>query len=635
MSFTYPLGLLGLIGIPVLIILYIIKSHYVEQTVASVYLWQLSERFLKKKKRLRFGGLLCLLLEILAVAAISLTIAGPRFVLPDAAQDYCFVLDASGSMTADCGGVSRFEAGKERIREIIAGSENGSTYSLIVAGDSTFEAFSATDDREAAVAMLDSLSCSWSTGNCADALSVAQAYYTVEHSPVTYLVTDKPYETEHIELINMAPTEENYAFVSYRASRLLTEEGRLPQITVSGEVISYDREAEITVELYLDGNLCGETTVSAAKLTPTPFEITADVVSYSDARVVITNPDSQTADNEGVLYSRGETENNKTLLVSDAPSYLEFLLKSSGKTSVEVVPSGLYAQNKEAYTGYGLYIFDSFTDPGKLPDTLPTGATIWFFNLKKSIPGTGFGFREVVEAEGTLGSGEDERDNRFEPSYTTSTASFAKKMTEGMIKQQISVKKYARYVPSRSFTTLLSQGSDSLIFLGNNENGDRQVAFSFDLHDSDLPLMADFLILMDHLLEYSFPTVLEETLFTVGDEVTVNVPAGCTDLLLTAPSGKITYPDFSSNVSESLLEEAGSYTLTATVGGREQVYRLFVRLPGEESYAVADGILALEPQSDSVAVDGFYDKLIFYFIILAVAFVLDWGVYCYEQYQLR
>ena len=47
MSFLYPLGLLGLIGIPILIIIYIIKTKYTEQTVASTYLWLLSERFLK------------------------------------------------------------------------------------------------------------------------------------------------------------------------------------------------------------------------------------------------------------------------------------------------------------------------------------------------------------------------------------------------------------------------------------------------------------------------------------------------------------------------------------------------------------------------------------------------------------
>ena len=41
MSFSNPLGLLGLLAIPVLILIYIIKSKYTEQTIPSTYLWTL------------------------------------------------------------------------------------------------------------------------------------------------------------------------------------------------------------------------------------------------------------------------------------------------------------------------------------------------------------------------------------------------------------------------------------------------------------------------------------------------------------------------------------------------------------------------------------------------------------------
>ena len=49
MTFLYPIGLLGLIGVPILIIVYLIKNRYTEQTVSSTYLWRLSERFIKRK----------------------------------------------------------------------------------------------------------------------------------------------------------------------------------------------------------------------------------------------------------------------------------------------------------------------------------------------------------------------------------------------------------------------------------------------------------------------------------------------------------------------------------------------------------------------------------------------------------
>ena len=99
MTFLYPLGLLGLIGIPILIIIYIIKSKYTEQLVASTYLWTLSERFLKRKNPIsRVTGMISLILQLLAVLFISLAIAHPIITVPGAAKEYCFVLDGTGSM---------------------------------------------------------------------------------------------------------------------------------------------------------------------------------------------------------------------------------------------------------------------------------------------------------------------------------------------------------------------------------------------------------------------------------------------------------------------------------------------------------------------------------------------------------
>ena len=98
MSFLYPLGLLGLIGIPILILVYIIKSKYTEQTVASTYLWTLSERFIKRKRRPSpLAGIISLILQILAVTIISLAIAHPIITVPNSANEYCFILDGSGS----------------------------------------------------------------------------------------------------------------------------------------------------------------------------------------------------------------------------------------------------------------------------------------------------------------------------------------------------------------------------------------------------------------------------------------------------------------------------------------------------------------------------------------------------------
>ena len=167
MSFYFPLGLLGLLGIPVLILIYIIKSKYTEQTIASTYLWELSEKFLKKRKPVsKLTGIVTLILQILAVAAVSLLIAHPVFTMPASANDIYFILDGSASMNMQQDGSTRFERAQQRINEIIDGSLSGSSYSLVFVRDTAGVAFEGVTDKEQAKANVDALSAGCCLWNC-------------------------------------------------------------------------------------------------------------------------------------------------------------------------------------------------------------------------------------------------------------------------------------------------------------------------------------------------------------------------------------------------------------------------------------------------------------------------------------
>ena len=132
MRFMYPLGLLGLIGVPVLVLIYILRSKYNEQTVASTYLWTLSEKFFKRRNMLSgITGIISLILQICMVVFLSLAIARPIFTIPDSASQYCFVLDGSGSMNTLSGIKTRFEKGKDYIEETISSARLGSSYTLV------------------------------------------------------------------------------------------------------------------------------------------------------------------------------------------------------------------------------------------------------------------------------------------------------------------------------------------------------------------------------------------------------------------------------------------------------------------------------------------------------------------------
>ena len=196
MSFMYPLGLLGLIGIPIVIIIYILRSKYNEQTVTSTYIWELSEKFLKRRNPLSgLTGLISLILQILTIAAISLAIARPVFVLPGAASDYRFILDTSSSMNMQDDGESRFDRAKEEIIDIIDGAKGGSSYSLVTVASDTVTVFEGVTDKDVARELVADVEAEHTASSYADTLGAAQDAFDKNPSSLVYLVTDKSYET--------------------------------------------------------------------------------------------------------------------------------------------------------------------------------------------------------------------------------------------------------------------------------------------------------------------------------------------------------------------------------------------------------------------------------------------------------
>ena len=72
MKFLNPAGLWLLLGVPILIIIYLIKSQHEDRSVSSTYLWKLSARFMKKRLPVqRVQKLLLFLLQLLMIVAAA------------------------------------------------------------------------------------------------------------------------------------------------------------------------------------------------------------------------------------------------------------------------------------------------------------------------------------------------------------------------------------------------------------------------------------------------------------------------------------------------------------------------------------------------------------------------------------
>lgn len=615
MRFLFPLGLIGLIGVPLLILIYILRSKYNEQTVPSTYLWTLSEKFFKRRNPLSgMTGIISLVLQILMVVAASLAIARPVFVLPESASQYCFVLDATGSMNSESGDETYFDVAKEYIKNEIKDARLGSSYTLICMSDNTSVIYERITDKDVALDMLMDLECTDSPAEVDDALSRAQEYFDEDTSTLIYLVTDKEYaNSENVEVVNISLQNAlNYALSN--VDGVLTD----GVLTVSGNAISYTSDATLNIELYINNS-----TSSAAKISLpvnsgdlTDFEISAKASAYSSFRVVITNDDILDSDNEIIGYNLQSEASYSILIVSETPFFLEAALDAITDSKIDTVLPTDYIGQK----GYGLYIFHSYT-----PETLPDAA-VWLINATGSIADSGFGSRGVFELSAPK-----------EIEMTSSTSTKIRKLLSGVEGKDIYISEYVKYSGMYTkFDTLFFYNSVPMIFAGVNGLGNREVVFAFDIHKSDITLSTDFVPLVTNLLEYLCPDLIDKSSFVCGEDALISITANMDSVIVTTPEGKEEFVDTSTDTGSITLDKVGTYTIKVNVSGDEKVYNIFASSSPEESDPTAIGAsFSITGERTYEKTDGEYDPLVILFIIIAVAFTADWMVFCYEKYQLR
>ncbi len=615
MRFLFPLGLIGLVGVPILILIYILRSKYNEQTIASTYLWTLSEKFFKRRNPLSgLTGLISLILQILTVVIISLAIARPVFTIPNSASEYCFVIDCSGSMNTKDGARTYFDKAKNEIEDLINGARLGSTYTLIAVSDDSAVVYERVSDKKLAVDMLDDLECSDVPVEYSEGLSIAQKYFDDNTSTRVYLVTDKAFSSAYnVEIVNISSQNiRNYAITDARGS--LTD----GTLYTSATVTSYTHDTDLKVELYVNGGKDPAATVnlSVKKGESLPVELSCKATSYDSFRLVIKNRDDLAADNEVMGYNLKSEASYSILIVSDTPFFYEAVFDALTDSVVDVVSPEEYT----GQSGYGLYVFHTFT-PDELPD-----AAVWLINSSRSVDNSGFGIRGIVDL-GTPG----------ELIKSNSTSTRARALLSGVVGRDIYISEYVKYSGMYTqFTTLFSYDSNPLIFAGVNAYGNREVVFAFDIHKSDLALSPDFTPLVSNLLKYSCPDLIDGSNYVAGDDLNINITANIDSVKVISPDGEENYVDTSTDIGVYTLDRVGSYTVEVSATDGKKVYKVYAAASASESdpYAMGADFSVMGEQTYEKT-DGQYDPLVLFFVLLAIVFTADWMVYCYEKYQLR
>lgn len=615
MIFNHPLGLLILLIIPVLVLIYIIKNRYTEQTIASTYLWTLSEKFIKRRTPInKIVGIISLILQIAAAIFLALAVAQPSFVLKDAAHDYCIILDASGSMTtADEAGGTRFKAAAQKAAELINSSMDGSTYTLIYASSAARCEFEYIDDKNSALSMLYGLEEGYGADNFEGALALAQEYFEENTSMKIYLYTDAEITpAENVQVVRVGGETGNRAVenVSFTAGT--------SDIVFKGNAISYGEDCSAGIALYIDG---AQTPAQVSEITledgvPSPFEFTYSSLTFKSARIAFTLPDLQPNDDGQVIINPASDSAKQTVLVSNEPSiFLKAALSSAGLGDVETVTESEFNQRR----GYGLYIFD-----GVLPESLPEDGAVWFINPRGSVAGSNFSFRGVSEA-------------RAAASYSQSTSTSVAKLLKGVSTRGFELKQYSRCGQSGRFANLISCEGNPLVFAGVDAYGNREAVFAFDFRDAAAFTLSDSCVMLLHnLIEYCFPTAVENVTHYSGENVTVNIVPGAQSVWITSPSGEDVYLDATAESCDFRADEVGVYTVTMKMkDDSESTAEFYCALPQSEGAGRAQGGFAIAGSASDSGKNGYFDTAIIVLAILLALALADYGVYSYEQYQLR
>ena len=143
-------------------------------------------------------------------------------------------------------------------------------------------------------------------------------------------------------------------------------------------------------------------------------------------------------------------------------------------------------------------------------------------------------------------------------------------------------------------------------------------------------------MLIGNLVEYSFPDVIDSSDYVAGEEVLVNITSTMESVKAIAPSGEEVYMESDGTTATLKLSEVGTYRVIVTEGGRNNEYPVYAAAPLSESVpVVSEGDFSLSGEREDRKIDGKYDPATLLFVMLVLLFLADWGVYCYEKYQLR
>lgn len=623
MSFLIPLGFLGLLGLVVLLLIYIIKPNYQNKLISSTYIWKLSLKYQKKRIPIsKLRNVLLLLCQILVLCLCAFLLAQP-IVMADAESNgsqKVIIIDASASMQSFCDGETRFERAIGRVRDYVDDVLNSnSTVSVILAGkEAEFVAEGITDaDRDELFASLDDLltddtACTFGTADVDGAMVLAESITAYNEDSEVLFFTGKSYlNPGKVTVVDVSADGEWNVSIQNCSATL--EEGFY---TFSVEVVSYGRDVQLDLKCYVDPgeNMNGKEYVQRVQLsgdivrtidfkTYLEDNVVNRISEFRSVRAYVSVEDNFTYDNSFTLYGGIKPTLGVQYYSSKPNTFFSAALmsiESSLRRRWDIDLDEVRGTNVPAVEGYDLYVFED-----KMPADMPTDGVVVLVN-PQSLPSqlNEVSLGQSVNGLQSLSSGDSQHPLL---NYMDATKIQVSRFTELRINDP-------------SVDVIMScAGFPVVVASQKKSSGLKYVIISFSVNYSDISMTPNFATFVYNIFQYYLPSTFPQYVYDIYDTVELN--SRVTEMEVVGPGVSETINVFPSKL---YLDSLGSYTITQILYNGKVVENFFVKVPNKECNIVEVIDVLPEPVMLTKLGEVFDDLLVYFAAILVALLLAEW-----------